>query len=125
MTGAALVILIVKIWFSIGVAVAAAFVTFGMNQIDEDAQGAVAFRPLIVPGIILIWPLVLWRWWVLATETDNWHLRHMPPRRSHAVVAAVMLVLLVLTFTLSMALRQTWPADTAPLQIEPATEVTE
>ncbi len=50
----------------LGLAVAAAFLTFGIDRIDASARGAVAFRPLLVPGVVLLWPLVLVRWRALA-----------------------------------------------------------
>ncbi|MEM7074446.1 MAG: hypothetical protein AAGA28_05165 [Pseudomonadota bacterium] len=114
MTGADLIINTVTVWGLIGVAVAAVFLTVGMGRIDEDARGAVGFRPLLVPGIMVLWPLVLWRWYVLATGTDNWQRRHDPPRRGHAIVAAVLACVLALTLVLSVALRQSWPSDIAP-----------
>lgn len=112
-------------WLVLGAAVAIAFVLFGMDIIDEDARGALTFRPLIVPGVILIWPLVLWRWWELAHGGDNWHLRHKPPRQAHAVVVAVMAVVVTLTLGSAYALRQTWPADVPAVRLAPAAEVTQ
>jgi hypothetical protein len=34
--------------------------------VDPAARGAYAFRPLLLPGLVLLWPLVAWRWAVLA-----------------------------------------------------------
>ncbi len=118
MTGAETLILLVQIWGGIGVVVSIAFLTVGLSQIDEDARGAVTFRPLLLPGILVLWPLVLWRWWVLATGRDKWPLRHAPPRRSHRVVAFVMAVLILLTLLTSFSIRQTWPANIAPVQLQ-------
>ena len=49
-----------------GIAVAMAFLFIGLDRLDPAARGAYAFRPLLVPGLVLLWPLVLWRWWILA-----------------------------------------------------------
>lgn len=49
----------------VGLAVAAGFLLFGIDRVDPAARGAHAFRPLLVPGIVLLWPLVLVRWLVL------------------------------------------------------------
>lgn len=117
MSVAAFLIGIVKLWLIVGGLVAVLFLTFGISRIDEDAEGAVGFRPLLIPGVLMIWPLVLWRWWVLTTGRDNWRLRHAPPRRAHGVVAVVMAVLLLLTLGTSLSLRQTWPADINPVQL--------
>ena len=48
-----------------GAAVAAAFLFVGIDRVDPAARGAYAFRPLLVPGLILLWPAVAWRWWAL------------------------------------------------------------
>lgn len=110
----------IEIWGMIGVAVALAFLTIGLGQIDEDARGAITFRPLLIPGILVLWPLVLWRWWVLAKGRDDWALRHRPPRRIHGSFAIVMSVLIAVSLLISFSIRQTWPSDIAPEQLEAA-----
>ena len=45
-----------------GGAVAVAFLLVGLDRIDASARGAHAFRPLLVPGLVLLWPLVLVEW---------------------------------------------------------------
>ena len=49
----------------LGALVAAGFLFYGLDRIDPAARGAHAFRPLLVPGLVLLWPLVLWRWVML------------------------------------------------------------
>ncbi len=49
----------------IGLAIAAAFLSVGIGRIDDSARGVYAFRPLLIPGIVLLWPLVAWRWYRL------------------------------------------------------------
>lgn len=46
----------------IGAAVACLFLLIGIDRIDEDARGSYAFRPLLLPGIVVLWPVVLIRW---------------------------------------------------------------
>jgi len=107
-------------WLYAGGAVAVVFLTFGMDRIDEDARGAYIFRPLLIPGILLIWPIVLWRWLTLETGRDDWRLRHLPERAAHGRIWLVLCVLLPLIVIAGLAIRQTWPADTAPQLIEAA-----
>ena len=64
MDAAVLIVDLVKIYAAIGALVALAFLVFGIDRIDA-AHGAYAFRPLLVPGIVVLWPLVLWRWQAL------------------------------------------------------------
>lgn len=45
-----------------GLAVAVVFLLVGIDRVDEAARGSYAVRPILAPGVILLWPLVLWRW---------------------------------------------------------------
>lgn len=56
---------LVKIYLSIGAVVALFFLIFGIDRIDQTARGSYAFRPLLAPGVVVLWPLVLWRWLAL------------------------------------------------------------
>ncbi len=50
-------------WGGVGAAVAVAFLAGGgIERVEPAARGAYAVRPLLLPGIVLLWPLVLWRW---------------------------------------------------------------
>lgn len=57
-------------WYGIaGCAVAAVFLLWGIDRIDPGASGGYAFRPLLIPGIVLLWPFVLARWIALERHT--------------------------------------------------------
>jgi hypothetical protein len=56
------------IWIGLGLVVAIAFLSFGIDRVDPAARGAYAVRPLLVPGIVLLWPLVIVRWRALLAE---------------------------------------------------------
>ncbi|MCI4666054.1 MAG: hypothetical protein MRY74_15165 [Neomegalonema sp.] len=60
----------VEIYVWIGIAIAAAFLSLGVGRIDPAARGAYAFRILVLPGVVGLWPLVLWRW--VALELAQW-----------------------------------------------------
>ena len=47
---------------AVGALVAIAFVLVGVERVDPAAAGALAFRPLLLPGAAMFWPLVLARW---------------------------------------------------------------
>lgn len=125
MNTAELIVMVVKWWTGIGAVVAAAFLTFGIDRIDEDADGAYVFRPLLVPGILLLWPMVLWRWYVLASDKDQWPKRYRPKRENHVLVALAMPVAIVLVILAGFSVRQTWPGDIAPVQLETAAEASQ
>ena len=65
MSFAQVLILGVQIWGTAGAVVCILFLLVGIDRIDPAARDAYAFRPLLIPGIVVIWPLVLWRWWTL------------------------------------------------------------
>ncbi|MBI1237854.1 MAG: hypothetical protein GC199_00780 [Alphaproteobacteria bacterium] len=47
----------------VGAAFAILFLTFGVARVDPAAQGtSTAFRLLILPGVVALWPLLLVRW---------------------------------------------------------------
>ncbi|MEP1934298.1 MAG: hypothetical protein ABJN98_14120 [Roseibium sp.] len=72
MQTAAFLIEIGRYYLFAGAAVAALFLVIGIDRIEPSARGSYAFRPLLIPGICLIWPLVLYRWFVLEkTGSDH------------------------------------------------------
>ncbi|MEM1398937.1 MAG: hypothetical protein AAGF58_03610 [Pseudomonadota bacterium] len=57
-----------QIYAGIGAVVAAAFLLIGVDRIDPGSRGSYLFRVLVLPGVIGLWPLVLWRWWALEQD---------------------------------------------------------
>ena len=49
-----------------GMGVAGSFLARGIARMDAAADGAAGFRVLIFPGLVLLWPVVAWRWWRFA-----------------------------------------------------------
>ena len=45
-----------------GLAVAAVFLGIGVDRVEPSARGVYLFRVMVLPGVIGLWPLVLWRW---------------------------------------------------------------
>lgn len=54
-----------SLWALVGSALALVFLAVGIDRIDPAARGAYAVRALLFPGLVLLWPVVAWRWWVL------------------------------------------------------------
>ncbi len=50
------------VYGGLGLGVAAAFLVFGLDRVDRSARGSFAFRPLLVPGLVLLWPVVIANW---------------------------------------------------------------
>lgn len=102
----------------VGLCVAIPFVLIGIDRLDEDARGAYIYRPLLIPGAVLIWPIVLWRWAVLELGKDKWPQRHRPPRKSHGIAALALAICIPAIIITGVAIKQVWPADVAPQQLE-------
>ena len=62
MDAARSVIEVLQYYGYIGLAVAAAFLLYGIERVDPRARRTYAFRPLLIPGCIVLWPLVIARW---------------------------------------------------------------
>lgn len=120
MTPAAAIIFGVQIWGGLGIAVAIVFLFIGIDRVDEDARGAYIFRPLLVPGILLIWPLVLWRWVQIETESAPWMSRYKPVRASYGAAVSVMTCAILFALIAGLSVRQSWPSDIAPQQLSEA-----
>ncbi len=56
-----LLVLAVEAYLGVGLVLALVFVFALIDRIDPQAHGAHAFRPLLLPGLTLLWPLVLVR----------------------------------------------------------------
>ena len=82
-----------------GAGVAAAFLLFGIERLAPESRHAYPFRVLLVPGLCLLWPLVLLLWFRGPGADDL----AAPPRRlahatSWASLAVVLPLLLVVAF---------------------------
>ncbi len=53
----------VALYLAVGAVFALPFVVVGVGRVDPDARhGTFGFRVLILPGVVLLWPLLLTRW---------------------------------------------------------------
>lgn len=115
--GAALLtVRIAQAYGAAGAAVAVAFLAFGLSRVAPSARGAYAFRPLLVPGLVLLWPLVLWRWWRLARGPARLGLGRRYAA-THRVVWTALAVLLPLLLLGALALRQDGPVEAAAVRL--------
>ncbi|MEX0311978.1 MAG: hypothetical protein AB3N17_17215 [Tateyamaria sp.] len=110
-------VMAMQTWGIIGALVALVFLTVGIDRIDEDARGAYIFRPLLIPGVLLIWPLILWRWWQVETERAAWADRYRAVRAPYGLAVVLMSVGIIVIVITGLSVRQTWPADIAPVQL--------
>ncbi len=56
------------VYLGLGLAVALPFLTFGIDRVDPAAEHAYAARALLLPGIVMLWPVVALRWAMLARD---------------------------------------------------------
>jgi len=117
METAAAIVTFAEWWIYIGLAVAALFLVFGLDRLDESARGAFTFRVLIIPGLVLLWPLVICRWCILEFGGGNPFKRHHPPRATHGWVWSVLAAAIPAIFLLAMILGFDAPGDFAPVKL--------
>lgn len=65
------IVLFSEIYAAAGLVAGLAFIFFGIDRVDGSARGAYAFRPLLLPGFMLIWPLALARWRELSSHVAD------------------------------------------------------
>lgn len=123
------VILGAQLWAAAGATVAALFLLRGVGRLMPSAAGAWAFRPLILPGVVLLWPLVLWRWRVLARAPDagmpgagipgaGTPRIERPPLRAQAIAAVLLAVAIPAVLVLGLAIRQDGPHEREAVLLE-------
>jgi len=60
---AEVILVIALVYLLCGLAVGLPFVLRGVDRVDEAARGApLGFRLLILPGTIVLWPLMVTKW---------------------------------------------------------------
>jgi hypothetical protein len=63
MSGAELVLLVAAGYLAAGLLFGVAFVAIGVTRIDPAAHGtSAAFRLLILPGSVILWPVLAAKW---------------------------------------------------------------
>lgn len=115
---AATLILAVQAYLAFGAIVAFGFVLVGIGRIEPNARGAFVFRPLIIPGLVLIWPLVLIRWWQLETGRADPAARHRPPRALQGALALVLALLIPAIVFSALLARQDGPRERRVILLE-------
>ncbi|GHB45440.1 hypothetical protein GCM10007094_38560 [Pseudovibrio japonicus] len=71
MVVAEIIILIAQIYCVIGFIVAIVFITIGLSRVELAARKAYLFRLQILPGLILLWPIVIVRWVALERSGEK------------------------------------------------------
>ena len=112
------ILMLVQIWVWAGIATAAVFLSVGMDRVEPNARTSFIFRPLLIPATVILWPLVLWRWFVLETGRDQPLQRHRPPRPWHRRLWIVFSVLIPLILISGLIIRQDGPWERPAVLLE-------
>ena len=58
-----ILLIIAALYLLMGVLFVIPFLMKGLNKVDEGAHGStIGFKIIIIPGVIIFWPLLLKRW---------------------------------------------------------------
>ncbi|MEM8663393.1 MAG: hypothetical protein AAGF49_04645 [Pseudomonadota bacterium] len=117
---AATLIEIARIYGLLGLGVAAVFLVVGIGRVSPDARGAYVFRPLLVPGIVLLWPAVVLRWIALErAQAGHSFSAYRPPRRAQDLGAVLLAIVVTLTLFLALLARQDGPLERPAERLDP------
>lgn len=105
-------------WLVVGAATTLVFLGFGLEPVEPAARRSQTFRVLLVPGLMLLWPLVLWRWRKMIADVAD----PDPHLRAQRQVHALVWMALAVTLPLMMAGALLWPHPQpgGPVQLAPA-----
>lgn len=114
--GAKVIVALAVAYVATGLAVGLAFLVFQLERQDPAARGAYAFRPLLLPGLALLWPLVLLRWIsqrsdVAPADTVSRH------KRVHRVIWSALALLIMLVLGLAYSSRSYMIPETPSLRL--------
>jgi hypothetical protein len=71
------------LYLGVGVIVAPFIAWFGVKRLDPGAaQGTTGFRVLILPGLVILWPLLLTRWLRGAGPPEERNAHRLAARRT-------------------------------------------
>lgn len=57
------IVWLLTVYICLGLTCAAPFLIYGLPRIDKNAEGAsIWFRLIILPGFLIFYPLLMWRW---------------------------------------------------------------
>ena len=110
---ARLIVDLAELYAIVGAMVAAWFLLLRLDRDHPGAHGAYAFRPLLIPGLMLLWPLVLLRSAGRMASIPH----HIRP--THLRVWMVLSICLPLLLFGAVALRQNGPTEAPPVRIAP------
>lgn len=67
-----LILIIVLTYLLLGVLFVIPFLWKGLTKVDEGAHGgSVGFKIIIIPGVIVFWPVLLSKWMKSGSEASN------------------------------------------------------
>ena len=119
---AALIVDIGMYYVIAGAAVAALFVTVGVGMVSPGARGSWLFRPLLIPGAVLLWPLVA-AIWVKRWRTPPEPALQRPPRRLQDRLALALVLALPVILAVGISLRQNGPYERPAQRLAPPAAV--
>ncbi len=107
-------VLALEVYLGAGALVTAVFLLWGIGRRDPQARGSFAFRPLLIPGVVILWPLVLVAW----ARPARAH--HRPPLRLQEGLALVLAVAIPVVLVTGLLVRQQGPLERPAVLLAPA-----
>lgn len=99
-------------WLVVGALVALIFLGYAVDRLLDDARDVYLFRVLVAPGVILLWPIVLWQWRRRANSSIEWQSHHEPRRKLAGILEVAMAAMLIVILGLAITIGK--PPNTLP-----------
>ncbi len=112
LTAAYIVIALTAAYLATGLMVGLIFVLGPIERREPGSRGSYAFRALLLPGMALLWPLVLKHWQTAPPTTVN--VRH---DRRHGGAWFVVALMLLLVLAAALAQRASVPREPGSIRI--------
>jgi hypothetical protein len=77
--------ILIAVYAGLGLCFGLSFVRRGVGRIDPQAEkGSWGFRWMILPGVVVLWPLLGWRWWRRQPPPTAWSAHRVRTERGEA-----------------------------------------
>lgn len=110
-----ILLIVAAIYLIAGLLFAIPFVISGVNKMDEGAHGSsIGFRIIIIPGVIVFWPVLLKKWMRHGRQKDDapkYSFAIKPLRKKHLLAWQTLALLLPLLIIAAVVVRPSFPKE--------------
>lgn len=114
--GAKIIVTLAGAYLATGLVVGVAFLLFQVEKQDPACRGAYAFRPLLLPGLALLWPIVLLKW-ASRGQTGAPTVTTIRHKRAHRLIWSVLMLFIAVILGIAVSIRSHSVPETPSLRL--------